>query len=67
MDLVSEEGCVLVLEYETLSDFRSMNELEGSQRMHAAEMFSASVLHCLPVSKVQQWLKIYTRVHSVPI
>ena len=55
MDLVSEEGCLVVLEYECLSDFPSMARLEGDQRMHSAEMFSASVLHCLPVSKVSLW------------
>jgi hypothetical protein len=52
MNLVGEDGCVLVLEYQFLPDFPSMARLEGEQRMYTAEMFSASVLHCLPVSKV---------------
>jgi hypothetical protein len=52
MDLVSEDGCVLVLEYEFLPDFPSIARLEGEQRNWNAEMFSASLFHCLPVSKV---------------
>jgi hypothetical protein len=52
MDLVSEDGCVLVLEYEFLPDFPSIASLEGEQRNWNAEMFSASLFHCLPVSKV---------------
>jgi hypothetical protein len=31
MDLVSEDGCVLVLEYEFLPDFPSIARLEGEQ------------------------------------
>ena len=52
MELVSEDGCLLVLEYECMPDFPTMAIQQGDQRMYSAEMFSASVLHCLPVSKV---------------
>lgn len=53
MELVSEAGCLLVLEYECLPDFPTMASQQGEQRMYCAEMFSASVLHCLPVSKAE--------------
>jgi hypothetical protein len=37
MDLVSKDGCVLVLEYEFLPDFPSIARLEGEQDINTVK------------------------------
>merc|ERR1711892_278655 len=54
-DLLSSDGSILVLEFTSPDSFTSLLTGEDlDQRSQSTLLYSASVLHCLPVSKVHQ-------------